>query len=99
MERVTSPGITFAAPGLTRSRPTVPTWRPGRARTMRSTASTSSEAASSAFRRWFMGVVPAWLAKPVMVTSQERIPTIPSTTPIFIPVRSRIPPCSMWSST
>ena len=45
-----------------------------------------------------IGVVPAWLAKPSIVDSHHRIPTIPSTTPMSSSRRSSVPPCSMCSS-
>ena len=48
--------------------------------------------------RLFIGVVPAWLANPSMVTSHQFMPTIPSTTPISIFLSSKKLPCSMCSS-
>ena len=54
----TTPGITFGALGVTSSRPTVPTWRPGSEVTIWRTAIVRCEAASSASCRSAIGVVP-----------------------------------------
>ena len=60
----TLPGIELVDPGVTSTRPTVPT-APGRARAASSTASTNRAACTSASRRPAIGVVPAWLDSPV----------------------------------
>ncbi len=46
-----------------------------------------------------MGVVPAWLDWPVMVSSCHEMPCTPVTAPIVMPSASSTGPCSMWSST
>ena len=78
----TRPGMTFAPPGWIVMRPTVPTCRPGIDVTAACTASTNRAAASSASCRSAIGVVPACEATPSNVTSQYRMPTIPSTMPM-----------------
>ena len=45
-----------------------------------------------------IGVGPAWAFMPVTTTSYQRCPSAPVTTPIVVPVSSRIGPCSMWAS-
>ena len=94
----TAPGITLVVFGETIMRPTVATVRPGTALTASLIATVNFAAASIASCRWSMGVVPAWFAKPVTVTSDQRSPTMPSTTPIWSPAFSSSPPCSMCSS-
>ena len=46
-----------------------------------------------------MGVVPAWLDCPVMVSSCQEMPCTPVTAPMDTPSASSTGPCSMWSST
>ena len=55
-------------------------------------------AAASASCRRFIGVVPAWLAKPVAVQVHQWIPTMPCTTPMGTRASSRTAPCSMCNS-
>src|SRR5438876_825651 len=68
------PGTTLTAAGSALTYPTLPTWLPCSPRTTSRTASTSFEAAMSASFLRFIGVVPAWLAKPVTTQSQLLIP-------------------------
>ena len=56
-------------------------------------------APASASRRNSIGVVPAWSARPVTVTSSCAVPTIALTTASGCRDESSTPPCSMWSST
>ena len=78
--------------------PTVATWRPSMVFAIRLTSSTSSAALTSASWRRFIGVVPPWLATPSTVMSHQRMPTMPSTTPIWILSSWRKAPCSICSS-
>ena len=77
--------MTFGAPGSASIRPTVATCVPGVVDAMRFAASVSSAAVTSASRLRFIGVVPAWFATPSTVTSHQRMPTMPSTTPMSMP--------------
>ena len=52
-------------------------------------------AARRASRRRFIGVGPAWESCPVAVTCSQRSPMTPVTTPMVVPVFSRMGPCSM----
>jgi hypothetical protein len=46
-----------------------------------------------------MGVVPAWLSRPVTRPFDQIMPLAAVTTPIVAPASSRTGPCSMCSST
>ena len=85
--------------GCSRIDPTVPTWSPPSSPAMRRTATATSPAARPASRRRRMGVVPAWLDWPSMVTSVQEMPCTPSTAPTATPSSSSTGPCSMWYST
>ena len=92
------PGTTLIEPAGTANMPTVPTTS-GTAPASRSTASTSSAAAAAASRRWPIGVVPAWLAMPLMLPVQRRLPLMEVTMPSGKSIASSTGPCSMWTST
>ena len=79
--------------------PTVPTAFGPCALAMRSTASTISDNAASASRRSGIGVVPAWLSKPVILPSYQMMPWPRSTTPMVLFSASSSGPCSICSST
>jgi hypothetical protein len=61
--------MTFGELGVTSMRPTVATWRPGVRVAASRTAIVRCAAASIASCRSGIGVVPAWFATPVIVTS------------------------------
>ena len=96
-EKMHSPGTTFFAPGRTSISPTVPT-ASGIAEAMRSSATMSSVAATSASLRAPITVAPAWSARPFTRTRAWKMPTMSLTTPRGMPARSRRGPCSMCSS-
>ena len=93
----TWPGMTLTAPGLASIRPTVAV-TPGRARAIRRTATTISDAAASASRRPVIGTVPACPAVPVTTTPKRRMPLIALTTPSASPACSSTGPCSICGS-
>ena len=90
---------TLVSPGSTSMTPTVPTWAPPISVTRSRTRWVTAPAANPASWRIAIGVVPAWLACPRMVSSCQEMPCTPVTAPIVWPWRSRTGPCSMWSST
>src|SRR5947209_20577928 len=90
-----APGNDVARSGFDPHITTVPTCRPGSARTSSRTASTARAAAASASCRRFIGVVPAWLANPVATQVHQLIPTMPCTTPMGMRVSSSTAPCSL----
>ncbi len=65
---------------------------------MRSSSSAIRALANSASLRYGIGVVPAWAATPVTVTSSQRIAWPPVTTPMVVPLASSTGPCSMCAS-
>ena len=69
-----SPGMTLREGAAITASPTVPTAFGPCALAMRSTASTNSDKAASASRRSGIGVVPAWLSKPVILPSYQTMP-------------------------
>ena len=62
------------------------------------TSATMRAAPKSASRRRSIGVGPAWASCPLTLTSYQRWPWAPLTTPITFSSASRIGPCSMWAS-
>ena len=68
-------------------------------RASRSTASTTSAAATSGSWRSGISTAPAWPPAPESSTRRVAGAAIAVTTPIGTPSRSRSGPCSMWSST
>ena len=74
MVKKTSPGRMLRLFGLTSISPTVETASGGWSSATLLIASTIREAPTSASRRRCIGVVPAWLSKPVTVTSYQRMP-------------------------
>ena len=94
----TRPGIVFREFGETSIMPTVEHAFGWCARPMRFTASTMRAAPTSASRRRRIGVGPAWASIPVTVTSYQRWPWAPVTTPTVFFSASRIGPCSMCAS-
>ena len=56
------------------------------------------QAARQGSRRISIGVGPAWQATPSRLTSSQYAPCMPVTTPIVVPVFSRMGPCSMCAS-
>ena len=70
----------------------------GRSRPIRLTRSIMRAAPTSASRRRDIGVGPACASCPFTVTSNQRWPCEPVTTPIVVPSASRIGPCSICAS-
>ena len=79
----TSPGMTLRLFGLFSIRPTEPTASGACSRAMASMRSIIRAAPTSAFLRSRIGVAPVWASWPVTVTSYQRMPWTPWTTPIM----------------
>ena len=94
-----SPGMTLREGLAITASPMVPTAFGPCFFAAASIASTISDSVASASRRSGIGVVPAWLSKPVILPSYHSTPWPESTTPMVLFSASRIGPCSMCSST
>ena len=97
-EKNTDPGMTFREFGETAIVPTVARASGAASVAMPWSVSTSRAAPTSASLRRSIGVVPACDSIPVTVTSNQRMPWTPRTTPMVLPSASRIGPCSIWAS-
>ena len=97
--KVARDGMTLMAFGSKRMRPTVATVGVFEAVARSRRKVMTRAAAWPASRRIDIGVVPAWLATPSMVTRCQEMPCRFSTAPIGTPSRSSTGPCSMCSST
>ena len=94
-EKKTDPGITLREFGFTSTKPTVETASGAWFRAITLTPSTIRAQASMASFRKCIGVLPAWLSRPITVISYQRWLCTPVTTPIILFSASRTGPCSM----
>ncbi len=94
----TLPGMTLREFGRTSTSPTVPMPAGGWLSATWLTPSVTRAQASMASFRVGIGVAPAWLSRPVTVTSYQRCPWAPVTTPMVTCSWSSMGPCSMCNS-